>query len=121
MKLHFGIQQMITSLILCYQSSFKYLTIQGFSKCLLNFHFKDTEVLNVLGMVKLQMLVESIGVLLCLHVLLVRLHPGVPGVSCLAMVLGHQVALATEGAAASVHCAAPGVRASLEARGTQHT
>ena len=63
----------------------------------------------MIGVVELQVLVECVGVLLAVHVLLVGLHPGVPGVSCLAMVLGHQVALATEGAAASVHCAAPGV------------
>ena len=57
----------------------------------------------MIGVVELQVLVESIAVLLCLHVLLVRLHPGVPGVPCLAMVLRHQIALATEGAVASVH------------------
>ena len=68
-----------------------------------------------------QMLVEGISVLLGLHILSVGLHPGVGGVSCVAVVLRHKITLATERAVASVHCAAPGVRASLEARGTQPT
>ena len=57
----------------------------------------------MIGVVELQVLVECVGVLLAVHVLLVSLHPGVPGVPCLAVVLRHQVALTTEGAVASVH------------------
>ena len=72
-------------------------------------------------MVELQVLVESIAVLLGLHLLLLGLHPGIGGVPRLAVVLGHQVVLPADGAVASVHRATPGVRASLEARGTQHT
>ena len=112
---------MVTSLILGNQSSFKYLTIKRFTKCFLHFHFKNTKVLDVFRMVELQVFVESIAVLLSLHVLLVGLHPGIGGVPRLAVVFGDQVTLPAEGAVASVHSAAPGVRAALEARGTEHT
>ena len=112
---------MVTSLILGNQSSFKYLTISRFVKSFLHFHFENTEVLNAIRMVELQVLVESIAVLLGLHLLSVGLHPGIGRVPRLAVVLDHQVVLPAEGAVASVHCNAPGVGASLEARSTQYT